>query len=43
MNQQKKQNCKKILKKLNIKAEILTWKGKKPKTNIQSSCEKKKI
>ena len=43
MNQQKKPNSvRKILNKLDIKAEILTWKGNKPKTNIQSKASKKR-
>ena len=33
---------KKILAKASIKAEILTWKGKKPKKNIQSLARKKR-
>ena len=33
---------KKILKKISINAEILTWKGKKPSTNIQSISRKKR-
>ena len=33
---------KKILKKFNINLEILTWKGKKPKKNIQSAARKKR-
>ena len=32
---------KKVLNKLDIKAEILTWNGKKPKNNIQSIARKK--
>ena len=32
----------KILKKLNIKSEILTWNGKKPSKNIQSSARNKR-
>ena len=35
-------NVKKILKKYSINLEILTWKGKKPKTNIQSLARKKR-
>ena len=34
---------KKILKKLKIHVDILTWHGKKPKNNIQSIARKKKI
>ena len=33
---------KKVLKRLNIKAEILTWKGQKPVKNIQSLARKKR-
>ena len=33
---------KKILKKLKIQADILTWYGKKPKNNIQSIARKKR-
>ncbi len=33
---------KKILRNVNIKAEILTWKGKKPTSNIQSHARKKR-
>ena len=33
---------KKILSKFNIKCEILTWYGKKPKKNIQSQARKKR-
>ena len=33
---------KKVLNKLDIKAEILTWNGKKPKNNIQSIARKKR-
>ena len=33
---------KKILKKISINAQILTWKGKKPSTNIQSISRKKR-
>ena len=33
---------KKILKKFNIKSEILTWNGKKPKKNLQSLSRKKR-
>ena len=36
------QKVKKILSEFNIKSEILTWKGKKPKSNIQSSARKKR-
>ena len=32
----------KILKKLEIKSEILTWRGKKPLNNIQSLARKKR-
>ena len=35
-------NVKKILQKFGIKAEILTWKGKKPFNNIQSIARKKR-
>ena len=35
-------NVKKILIKFGIKAEILTWKGKKPFKNIQSIARKKR-
>ena len=35
-------SVKKILNKLDIKAEVLTWKGNKPKTNIQSIARKKR-
>jgi len=35
-------DVKKILKKLNIKAKILTWNGKKPDTNIQSLARHKR-
>ena len=34
--------AKKLLKTLNIKSEILSWKGKKPKKNIQSIARKKR-
>ena len=34
---------KKVLKKYSINAEILTWRGKKPVKNIQSTARKKKI
>ena len=33
---------KKVLNKLTIKAEILTWNGKKPKNNVQSIARKKR-
>jgi len=33
---------KKVLKKKGIKAEILTWNGKKPKNNVQSIARKKR-
>ena len=36
------QKVKKILKNFNIKAEILTWYGKKPTKNIQSLARKKR-
>ena len=36
-------NVKKILKKFNLKVEILTWRGKKPKSNIQSLAREKKV
>ena len=35
-------NVKKILKKFNLKVEILTWRGKKPKSNIQSLAREKR-
>ena len=34
---------KKMLKKLNINAEILSWRGTKPKNNIQSSARAKRL
>ena len=33
---------KKVLNKLGVKAEILTWNGKKPKNNVQSIARKKR-
>ena len=39
---QEARKVQKILNKLNIKSEILTWNGKKPKSNIQSSARKKR-
>ena len=35
------QKVKKILSNFGIDAEILTWKGKKPKSNVQSLARKK--
>ena len=35
-------NVKRVLKKLSIDSEILTWKGKKPTKNIQSLARKKR-
>ena len=36
-------NVKKVLKKFSIKADILTWKGKKSFSNIQSAARKKRF
>ncbi len=36
-------HVKKILKKLHINAEILSWRGTKPKNNIQSSARAKRL
>ena len=37
----KLKKVKKILSNFGIDAEILTWKGKKPKSNVQSLARKK--
>ena len=39
---QEARKVQKILNKLNIKSKILTWNGKKPKSNIQSLARKKR-
>jgi len=39
---QEAKHVKKILKNFSIDCDILTWKGKKPKNNIQSSARKKR-